>query len=263
MTTEHTHLFFDVDIGRTKPENIMNRNNDCPFCDRNSLEGVLAEDGPILLLKNKYPVLVDAFQTVLIETYDCDSELSVYPKDHLYRLMRFGITAWQEMIASNKYKSVLYYKNHGPFSGGTIRHPHMQIVGLKYIDYSFNMPLNSFEGIIIDRTAGVELNLATRPKVGFYEFNILLKDLNKLNDLRDLKNIDFMADYIQATAHFLLHHFHKWCNSYNLFFYQLEGKILVKVMPRFITSPLYIGYSIPQLSCHMEKVVQEMQNLYF
>jgi hypothetical protein len=72
-----------------------------------------------------------------------------------------------------------------------------------------------------------------------------------------------MADYIQIVAHYLLNNFYKGCKSYNLFFYQLEGRILVKVVPRFVTSPLFIGYSIPQVSNRAEEVVKEIQELYF
>ena len=46
----HTHLVFDTGIGRKKPENIVHKEASCPFCDRQGLSGVLAEEGPILWL---------------------------------------------------------------------------------------------------------------------------------------------------------------------------------------------------------------------
>ncbi|MCC5466462.1 DUF4931 domain-containing protein [Pelosinus baikalensis] len=248
------HLIFDSAIGSFKPENIVNTEVKCPFCCREKLEHVLAEDGTIILLKNKYPVLRDTLQTVIIETDQCHSELSLYPKEHLHKLFRFSMEKWQDMIASREFASVLFFKNHGPFSGGTIRHPHMQIVGLRTIDYAPRIPVETMDGTVIHQSRGVELNLAKEPKIGFCEFNVKLKDVSA---------VDKMADYIQVIAHYLLNHFHKRCNSYNIFFYQLEGKISAKIMPRLVTSPIFIGYSIPQVSSRGEEVIKEIQKLYF
>lgn len=253
MTVRKTHLVFDTNIGNTKPVTNINSNVGCPFCCRDKLEGIIAEDGPILLLVNKYPVLRETFQTVLLETYDCNSELSMYPKDHLYKVIRFGVAQWQEMMQSGQFASVIFFKNHGPYSGGTIRHPHMQIVGLKGIDYTNNISPESLRGDIVFQDVGVELNLTRQPNIGFLEFNIKLENLQYLNR---------MADYIQMVTHYLLNHFHKNCNSYNLFFYQLNDKISAKIMPRFVTSPLFVGYSIPQVSSRAEEVIKEIQSIY-
>lgn len=254
MAETSNHLIFDSTIGSFKPENIVNTEVKCPFCCREKLEGVIAEDGPILLLKNKYPVLRDTLQTLIIETEDCHSELSLYSKEHLYRLFHFSVEKWQEMIQSKEFASVLFYKNHGPCSGGTIRHPHMQIVGLKNIDYTTRIRVDSLEGTVIHQSSGAELNLAKQPRVGFCEFNVRLYNAKALNQ---------MADYIQIIAHYLLNHFHKRCNSYNIFFYQLEGQISAKIMPRLVTSPIFIGYSIPQVSSRGEEVIEEIRKIYF
>lgn len=249
-----THLRFDYEIGRSKPVTVVERGFHCPFCGPEQLQGILDKDGGIVWLKNKFPVLEDTLQTVLIETADCQNELSLYDKEHLYKVIRFGVAKWQELIDSGEYRSVLFFKNHGPYSGGTIRHPHMQIVGLKNLDYVPNIPLDSFDGEVIASEEGIELNLALRPKIGFIECNILLRERDK---------IDRMADYIQAVAHYLLNHFHKNCNSYNIFFYHLPDQIAVKLVPRFVTSPLFIGYSIPQVSSRGAEVVRELRALYF
>lgn len=254
MSVRKTYLIFDSNVGQKKPENIINTAATCPFCHRDELTDILAADGPILLIKNKYPVLVDTVQTVLIETYECNSDLSLYTKEHLYKVIGFGVKKWQEMMESGEFSSVLFYKNYGPYSGGTIRHPHMQIVGLKDIDYRNNINVESLQGFIIDKKDGVELNLAQEPKNGFFEFNVRLSDLQYLNQ---------MADYIQIVIHYLLNHFHKNCKSYNLFFYEISDQIFVKIMPRFVTSPLLIGYSILQVSNRATEVVKEIQNIYF
>lgn len=250
----HSHLCFDSDIGSQKPESIINTNAQCPFCDRDHLEEIIEERGRMILVKNKYPVLKDAFQTVLIETEECHSELSLYTKEHLYALIRFGVEKWLEMKNSREYESVIFYKNHGPLSGGTIRHPHMQIVGLKYLNCQERLAREMFEGIKIHSMPGVELNISSKPKVGFFEFNVILDSL---------ADIDKMADYIQIMAHYSLNNFHRRCNSYNLFFYQMDNKIITKIMPRFVTSPLFIGYSIPHISSRTKDVVKEIRALYF
>ncbi|MCE5286281.1 MAG: DUF4931 domain-containing protein [Pelosinus sp.] len=246
-------LVFDTNIGQTKPITILH-NEGCPFCNRQQLSGILAEDYPIIYLANKYPVLKDTMQTVIIETDDCNGELSLYPKDHLYKLLRFGMTKWHEMMDMKEFKSVLFYKNHGPYSGGTIRHPHMQIVGLKQVDYTENIRIDSFNGCVIDKVSGVELNIAEQPQIGLFEFNIKIKDMAEL---------ERMADYLQIMAHYLLNNFHKWCNSYNIFFYYLEEQTFVKIMPRFVTSPVFVGYGIPQVSSRIHEVRREIGEKYF
>lgn len=253
MTPRQTHLVFDTKIGGTKPVTVIDRGHKCPFCCRHELEGIIAEDGPILLVVNKYPVLQDTFPTVLIETDDCTSEMSLYPKEHLYRVIRFGMEKWLDMMAGGEYASVLFFKNHGPNSGGTIRHPHMQIIGLRHVDYAANIPPASLEGIVISRDSGVELTIADQPLVGFVELNI---------KLADLACFDRLADYLQICAHYFLNHFNRHCNSYNIFFYHIGEQITAKVMPRFVTSPIYIGYGIPQLSTRIPDVAADLKRIY-
>jgi len=250
-----SHLVFNVTIGKQKPENIINRTAYCPFCHRETLEDIIEKRGSIWLIKNKYPVLEQTLQTVLIETEDCNSELSLYPKDHLYNVIRFGVEKWLEMSASGQFTSVLFYKNHGPCSGGTIRHPHMQIVGLENINYSEHIRAEHFTGQLIDSRQNVEFNLSNQPRVGFFEFNVLLDNLAALEG---------MADYIQIAAHYALHSFHRACHSYNLFFYQYAGKIIVKIIPRFVSSPLFIGYSIPQIANEQraKEVITQIKERY-
>ncbi|KEO84840.1 DUF4931 domain-containing protein [Tumebacillus flagellatus] len=249
----HTHLHFDSMLGRQKPNSIVNRTTACPFCDRDSLEDVLAEQDSILLVKNKFPVLRDTLQTVLIETDECDSELWLYSREHLHKLIRFGVEQWEAMEATGEFRSVMFYKNHGPLSGGSIRHPHMQIVGLKHLDYRREVSWEQFEGLVITEQPGVELNISTKPRIGFFEWNAIL---------RDRSQIDLWADYIQMATDYVMNHFNKNNNSYNLFFYEMDGVLLCKIVPRFPTSPLFVGYSIPQVSQNIGDHVALMQERY-
>ena len=36
-----SHLVFNVTIGKQKPENIINRTANCPFCHRETLEDII------------------------------------------------------------------------------------------------------------------------------------------------------------------------------------------------------------------------------
>lgn len=248
------HLGFNVTIGQKKPESIINTMTKCPFCDRDSLTDILDSSGQLLLIKNKFQVLQDSFQTVLIETTKCTSDISEYTKDHLHDLFRFGVRHWFAMIASKEYQSVLFFKNHGPLSGGTLRHPHMQIIGLKTIDYHTTLDAKEFNGLIIHENDGVEFNISTYPRIGFSEFNVLTNDNGKL---------DQMADYVQIATHYVLNNFNQHCKSYNLFFYLVDDLIRIKIMPRFATSPLYIGYTIHLIPNNLETIVSDLQTKYF
>lgn len=249
-----THLHFDMQIGRKKPESIHNRDASCPFCERNSLTDVLEQRDSMIWLKNKFPVLQDTVQTVLVESDECDGDWSVYSKEHVRNLLAFGVEKWMAMERSKEFQSVLFFKNHGPYSGGSIRHPHMQIVGLNQYDYLQQVKQSDFEGIVIDREDGVEVTLSTLPRAGFFEYNVVLSDRDRLGR---------MAEYLQILAHWILNHVNPRFQSYNFFFYQWEEKIVTKVVPRFVTSPLFVGYSIPQVANNLEDVVQEIRRHYF
>lgn len=248
------YLGFNITIGQNKPENIINTTADCPFCDRSTLTDIIDQEDELLLIKNKYHVLQNSLQTVLIETEDCNSELSQYSKEHLYKLIRFGVKNWFKICDSKEYQSVLFFKNHGPFSGGTIRHPHMQIIGLKTADCYADLDPKEFEGIVIDTNHNVEFNVSTYPRIGFSEFNIVMNDNEDLNQL---------ADYIQIATHYLLHSLNARCKSYNIFFYLIDGLIRVKILPRFATSPLFIGYNIHLLPNNIQSIVDDVKKTYF
>ncbi|WP_205690236.1 DUF4931 domain-containing protein [Chengkuizengella sediminis] len=248
-------LCFNSKLAKNKPENIVNRDTTCPFCDTEKLTNVIDRKGSIIWLENKYPTLKDTYQTIIIETDQCHSELSEYKQTHLRDLFRFTFEKWFEMQNSGKYKSVILYKNHGPLSGGTIRHPHMQIVGLNKMDYKNKIRMEHFNGETIDQDGKVSLIISDTPLVGFTELNVKMDENDHINE------IEQMSKYIQTCTHFLLNHIR--CNSYNLFFYKIDEHIYVKIMPRFVTSPLFLGYSIPQMSDHKNDIIKKMKKLYF
>lgn len=243
MTTNN-HLHFLSDIGREKFTS-QDSDSQCPFCNREALSDILDEEDPIILVKNKYPTLANTFQTVLIETNDCSANMTTYESSHMQRIITFGINHWIEMEKSGKFKSVVFYKNHGPLSGGTINHAHMQIVGLKNIDYKLNLRDDIFDGIEICQEGNCVLNISTKPNACATEFNIMTTP----------RNDQFMADNIQKIVKYILNQ----CGSFNLFFYQWKKSTICKIMPRYVTSPFLVGYSIPQTSSRLNQIVEEIQ----
>ncbi len=244
---------FDISIGRGKPENILNRENDCPFCHPEGLTDILATgEGGIILLKNKYNVLTDADQFVLVETDRCGVDMPDYTPEHMRRIIRFGVDAWQGFEREGKYTAVIFFKNHGHLSGGTMRHAHMQLVGFYDADPALFPDAEDFEGIPIIEEDGVLLNAATRPRIGFGEFNLISGP-----DLPDI-----FSDLLQKTISYVRDRFKKSQDSYNIFFYHIGEKIAAKIMPRFPTSPLLIGYDMRILPSNMADIVEDFRKNY-
>ncbi|MBQ1510118.1 MAG: DUF4931 domain-containing protein [Selenomonadaceae bacterium] len=245
---------FDVTLGSQKPENIINRKADCPFCDVEHLTDIIATEGDIILLRNKYNVIEGADQFVIIEGHICHADMPDYTAEHMHRLIRFSLHHWTRMLTSGKYKDVLFFKNYGPLSGGTIRHPHMQLIGFSDLNSELLFSPREFEGMVICQRNGITLNASTCPRVGFGELNIVPKEG---------ADLDTLADFLQISVDYIMHHFNKRCNSYNIFFYHDGDRFFAKVMPRFATSPLFIGYNIHFLPNNLEQIVRDMKQLYF
>lgn len=248
---------FDTCIGRQKPNSLL-REESCPFCDREHLTDIIAEEDGIILLKNKYNVIVGADQFVLIEGKECHVDMPAYSHDKMHRLITFGLCHWQRLLRSGRYEEVLFFKNFGPLSGGTIRHPHMQLVGFPKLDNSDLWAPEFFTGPQITAHEGVTMNISQTPRIGFWEIN-----LQAPLPLRGEQE-NTLADFIQISVDYFMHHFGHNCQSYNIFFYHEEYKrILVKITPRYATSPLYIGYGIRFRPTTLTEAVYEIQNLYF
>lgn len=245
---------FNTTLGNKKPENIINKAASCPFCDRKSLSGIIDTDGDLILLKNKYNVIEDADQFVIIESKICNTDIPDYSQTHMRRLIRFGVHHWQKMQACGKYETVIFFKNFGPLSGGTLRHPHMQIVGFRVFNEQLAFDPVEFEGLSICEKNDVDFNISTCPRIGFSEFNVVPKTGDAL---------DTVADDIQIAVDYLMRRSNKHCSSYNIFFYQASGIMRVKIMPRFATSPLFIGYNIRFRPSNLEDLRNDVQRIYF
>lgn len=265
---------FNMAVGRRKPRTFQGMPNQsaCPFCDVEHLQGIIDRQDNIILLKNKYNVMEPSYQLVLIETDKCNSDIPEYSAEHMHRLMQFALKHWLSLINSGDYKSVVLFKNFGPLSGGTLRHPHMQIIGFPEIDPNLMYEPAEFQGTPVISSNGCEVNISSQPRVGFTEININLlpaaypadaifaKEKEQLPAPMPLSTaIDTLADYIKGTVSFLQEIHQRDNFSYNLFFYIYQGRVHVRLMPRYPTSPLFIGYSIHLNPTNREQVAVQLR----
>lgn len=234
-------LIFDLHLGKEKPITLQGQahnTNSCPFCHVESLENIMDRDGNIIWLMNKFPVLRGTWPTVVIETDDDQGEYSTYSPEHAAKVFSYCLAKWEEVKANADFKSVLYLKNHGPMSGGSLRHPHSQIIGLYDYDYKDDISLDHFKGWTLFEDQDVLITLSDHPIIGFSEYNIrFTPDGNHAH----------VAHRLQEVIAYVLHSLKAFTHSYNYFFYDLEdGYYYIKVVPRYVTTPLYVGYKISQ-----------------
>ena len=211
-------LVFDVQQASGKPDDNRRPGTACPFCDTEGLANIIQRDRDCIWLENKFKTLRATRQTVLIESADHDADLVTYAADELHHVMRFALGCWQQMIDSQQYRSVLMYKNKGPLSGGSLVHPHMQIVGLEQEDGYAALASANFEGIDVWQRGRVAVTISTEPIMGFFEVNVSHE-----------------------------HHGGR-AESYNLFFYHIDGRTIAKALPRWVVSPYFVGYRLAQVN---------------
>ena len=245
---------FNTDIGRTKPATLTHAETACPFCDVKNLTGIIDTDDDIIFLRNKYNVIEGADQFVLIEGRECLSDMPDYPKEKMRRVIKMGVRHWENLLASGKYEEVLFFKNYGIMSGGTIRHPHMQLVGFPRLKSELLFDEAELRGLVIAERDGVEFNISTCPRVGFGELNFVVSAGGSL---------DTLADFIQIAVHYVMNFFNKKCTSYNIFFYRRAGIIYAKMMPRFATSPYFVGYNVHFLPRNIPQIADDVFKIYF
>lgn len=248
-------LIFESMASQGKPDDNRRPTGHCPFCDTDALTDVLLREGDRIWLMNKYRTLRDTVQTVIIESADHDGDLSNYPREQARAVIRFAFACWDAMIATGSFRSVLMYKNFGPLSGGSLHHPHLQVVGLLHEDGYANVGPENLGGMLVGERAGVDVRVSDDPVMGFFEVNIGMRC-----DAGPVAR-DAFADAIRATAAYVLERHHGGrCTSYNLFFYHVEGRTVCKVVPRWVASPYYIGYRLAQVDCR-EKLASDAEEL--
>lgn len=247
-------IIFELAVAHDKPSSFRkDRSHVCPFCDVDHLTDIYEKNNTMIWLHNRFPTLRDTLQTVLIEADNHDGDVTNYSQEYNRKLMRFALHCFDKMQSDSRFKSVLWYKNFGPLSAGSLSHPHMQLVGLEKENGYKYIQANNFTGIPVFQDNNIEVNFSTHPVQGYQEINV-----NLLN--RD--GIDTWADWIQYSAQYMLEEMYNGrCTSYNLFFYPRDSdSICCKLVPRFYASPYFVGYKLSQ--CNDEKTLgREVENL--
>ena len=137
-------------------------------------------------------------------------------------------------------------------SGGSIRHPHSQIIGLEDYDYHEDITAQNMEGWLLYEDQDVRITLSTQPIIGFFEYNIRFKPDAPVRSV---------ALRLQQILRYVLRSIANYSQSYNYFVYNLEdGYDYIKVVARYVTTPLYVGYKIPQ-TCDEERAAKIMRDI--
>lgn len=229
-------ILFKHSIAVQKPRSLQA--DPCPFCQPETLTNILAQDGDKIWLLNKYPVMEKTWQTVVVETAEHEADITTYTSAEWCDILHFGLQHWRETRASGKFRSVIYYRNFGPVSGGSIRHPHGQIIGCEEFDYLREVRPEHLTGEVLHRAPGVEVTFADRPICGLREFNVRLAREEALPEF---------AEAIRRLVCFLRSAQGLGFGSYNIFFYAAGDAEYCKIIPRGITSPLFLGYGLTQI----------------
>lgn len=267
------HIQIDAKPPKDKPNTYRNQQASCPFCNQDKLiqdNHTLVQHKTHRWIKNKYPTLHNTYQTVIVETTDCLNQLETYSLQDLTSLLSFSIDCWLTLSQDPQYQSVLFFKNHGIHAGASLRHAHMQIIGLSTVDYRSLMTPSSFDGLPIYKDATVSWVLSTQPKNEFYEFSIHIAKQEVIKTLQTKTNTKAFERFcvcIQRTVQFVLETLCPRSQSYNLAFYDQGDQIVVKIIPRFFSqgvpfSALLVGYHISLVPTNLEEIQKRMQSMY-
>lgn len=237
---EEGSLIFLPQAATGKPQHLGSEKAGCPFCDYAEEENILRAEQQMFWIRNKFQTLQETVQTLIIENPDHNKDISTHTKEENRALFHFAFECWAEMTRDPRFESVLFYKNHGPFSGGSLKHPHMQIVGLDVLDGEGQIHDENFTGIDVFSEKNIAINFSTKPIMGFLEINLLV-------NAEAPEAIDLLADYVQKTVSYVLNTYHHGrCDSYNLFIFEEKNQYKIKLTPRFIVSPYFVGYRLSQ-----------------
>lgn len=231
-------LTFLPDVSVKKPNDVRGQST-CPFCQCDNLQKILVEEADALWIENKYRTIEKTYQTVVIESKQHDFDMATCSVEALARLLTFMFDCWEKLSADPRFQSVIMFKNKGPYSGASLRHPHTQIVGLEEWDMKKQTNPVHFEGKTIYQEQGLEANVSTHPVMGYLELNVTCAKTAPVDRLAWLLQglLRYMADQPARREDV----------SYNLFGWTYPDHYQLKIVPRYIDSAYYIGFGIAQV----------------
>lgn len=240
---------------KNKPNTVVNGAVSCPFCDdRKPLivkDGLMLEDkGQMFWAGNKFPLLEDTYQTLIVETNKCGESLATYSLDYAKQLFNFIFKCRDKLIQTNKYKEVIFFKNHGLHSDSSIAHSHSQLIGLHNMSYDYQEIEDSIEGPMVYHNEDFLVTVSKVPRAEFYEFNVVWS-----KEDNSQQYVEWVQTLIKYLAVFKGGRF----NSYNLVFHETNTKNIIKVVPRKPNSIYYVGFGIRQTPVDTEQVADEIK----
>jgi UDPglucose--hexose-1-phosphate uridylyltransferase len=116
---------------------------ECPFCAGNEQEtppeiARIGDPWRARVFPNKYPAT--AHHEVIVESPRHDADY-----DSLDDALALYVDRYRALIARDGVQSVSLFKNHGPFAGASIEHPHSQIIGTDFVPPRIARELAAFE----------------------------------------------------------------------------------------------------------------------
>ncbi|MFD2617169.1 DUF4931 domain-containing protein [Terrilactibacillus laevilacticus] len=200
----------------------------------------------------------------------------------LIQWYRFACKVWINQIMKFPQHSVALTYAYGQQAGQRSAYTHMQLVTYEGSDYRHYVDLSLINVDLIDENGQVKLYMRSTPVITGIEFLIVISPVNEestnelavlwencdplslVESLLTFNNIDQLASYSQAVSHFILHHLIESYRSYNLFFYESKGKMIVRIVPRPIIDPLTFGYGYLDANIKQQvHMLEKMKGLYF
>lgn len=227
----------------------------CPFCNKHGLlEETIIKEDPIeqfLWLPNRYPANKNMDMTLIIEGNDCEYDFHEYRIEKIAHLLKFSEHCYEEFKERGNYQDILLFKQFGKYSGGTVRHGHLQLVGLyekQVNDELIKTSLLKENNHSIYKNKSVELNYNLFP-VGEHEaFNLIYKRNENL-EIDVSKVLRLMINYIIDNG----------SESYSLAFYINEDDIVIQIKDRYISSTFNVHYGIKSVFEYEEKKINELK----
>ncbi|MDA1674662.1 MULTISPECIES: DUF4931 domain-containing protein [Bacillus cereus group] len=248
-------ITLNTKIAKSKPNTVTNNDTVCPFCDDTKPQiiesGLMLEDRKKMFwAKNKFPLLEDTYQTLIVETNRCGESLATYTLEYATQLFKFIFECRDKLIQTGKYKEVIFFKNHGIHSDSSISHSHSQIIGLNKLSYDYQEIEDSIEGPTVYQNEKIRVTVSKIPRAEFYEFNVTWKKEDE-----SYQYVEWVQTLIKYLSIFKGGKF----NSYNLVFHETEAENIIKVIPRKPNSVYYIGFGIRQTPNDTEQIAKEIQ----
>lgn len=239
---------------KNKPNTVVSKNGVCPFCnDKKPLilqDGLMLEDrGEMFWAENKFPLLENTYQTLIVETNKCGESIATYDLTYAKELFKFIFECRDKMLNMNKFKEVIFFKNHGVYSDSSISHSHSQLVGLKDQTYSHSEIEDSLNGPVVFEDNNLRVTVSSIPRAEFYEFNVVWN--------KEHTNEDYVY-WVQGLIKYLTVFKHGKFSSYNLVFHETTTENIIKVVPRKPNSIYYIGFGIRQTPNDILQIAEEI-----